>query len=60
MGRKVEGVELGEFVTGQSPSNTQNDNQIWEIRIDKEADIVAVRQRARELAARISDILVRL
>ena len=50
MGRKVEGVELGEFVTVQSPSSTQNDNQIWEIRIDKEADIVAVRQRARELA----------
>jgi len=28
----------------------RHDTEIWEIRIDKEADIVAVRQRTRELA----------
>ena len=33
-----------------SSGNRQNDTQAWEIRIDKEADIVAVRQQARELA----------
>ena len=31
-------------------SNHQDDKQPWEIRIDKEADIVAVRQPVRELA----------
>ena len=33
-----------------SPSDNQNDTGSWEIRIDKEADIVAVRQQVRELA----------
>jgi len=34
-----------------SPSgNAQDSTQTWEIRIDKEADIVAVRQQVRELA----------
>jgi serine/threonine-protein kinase RsbT len=34
-----------------SPSGvSQTEAESWEIRIDKEADIVAVRQRARELA----------
>ena len=34
-----------------APSGThQSDTDTWEIRIDKEADIVAVRQQARELA----------
>jgi len=34
-----------------SPSgNAQDSTQTWEIRIDKEADIVAVRQHVRELA----------
>ena len=32
-----------------SPSGSR-DNDTWEIRIDKEADIVAVRQQVRELA----------
>ena len=32
-----------------SPSGS-HDNDTWEIRIDKEADIVAVRQQVRELA----------
>ena len=32
-----------------SPSGS-HDNDAWEIRIDKEADIVAVRQQVRELA----------
>ncbi len=30
--------------------NAQDSTQTWEIRIDKEADIVAVRQQVRELA----------
>jgi len=30
--------------------NHQGEAEVWEIRIDKEADIVAVRQRVRELA----------
>ena len=30
--------------------NHRNDTETWEIRIDKEADIVAVRQQTRELA----------
>ena len=30
--------------------NGLNEREYWEIRIDKEADIVAVRQRVRELA----------
>jgi len=30
--------------------NPVNDTSLWEIRIDKEADIVAVRQQVRELA----------
>jgi serine/threonine-protein kinase RsbT len=34
-----------------SPSNNHpNDLEMWEFRIDKEADIVAVRQQVRELA----------
>jgi serine/threonine-protein kinase RsbT len=34
-----------------SPSGLHHDHsEVWEIRIDKEADIVEVRQRARELA----------
>src|SRR2546426_9553130 len=35
------------FPTG---GNRHSDTEAWEIRIDKEADIVAVRQQARELA----------
>ena len=35
------------FPTGGNP---HSDTEAWEIRIDKEADIVAVRQQARELA----------
>ncbi len=31
-------------------SNRQDDTPVWEFRIDKEADIVAVRQQVRELA----------
>src|SRR5881394_664578 len=30
--------------------NRESDTEVWEIRIEKEADIVAVRQQARELA----------
>jgi len=38
-------------VTALSPSlGLRSDNETWMIRIDKEADIVAVRQRVRELA----------
>lgn len=33
-----------------SPPGNQDDTGSWEIRIDKEADIVAVRQQVRELA----------
>jgi serine/threonine-protein kinase RsbT len=33
-----------------SSSGIQQSGEVWEIRIDKEADIVAVRQRVRELA----------
>jgi serine/threonine-protein kinase RsbT len=34
-----------------SPSSNSSDNtNVWEFRIDKEADIVAVRQQVRELA----------
>lgn len=38
-------------MTALSPSlGLRSDNETWMIRIDKEADIVAVRQRVRELA----------
>jgi serine/threonine-protein kinase RsbT len=37
-------------VEAPSPSIRQSSTDVSEIRIDKEADIVAVRQRARELA----------
>lgn len=38
-------------MTALSPSSLhQNQSDTWEIRIDKEADIVEVRQRARQLA----------
>lgn len=33
-----------------SRSRNPGDSEVWEIRIDKEADIVAVRQRVRDLA----------
>jgi serine/threonine-protein kinase RsbT len=33
-----------------APSGIHGDTETWEIRIDKEADIVEVRQRARDLA----------
>ena len=33
-----------------SPSNPPYDTEAWEFRIDKEADIVAVRQQVREIA----------
>ena len=33
-----------------SPNNHPNDLEMWEFRIDKEADIVAVRQQVREIA----------
>lgn len=36
--------------TKTSPSNPYNVSATWEFRIDKEADIVAVRQQVRELA----------
>jgi serine/threonine-protein kinase RsbT len=37
-------------VEALSPSRNLADASVWEIRIDKEADIVAVRQLVRELA----------
>jgi len=37
-------------VAVMSPPGNQDDTGSWEIRIDKEADIVAVRQQVRELA----------
>jgi len=37
-------------VAVKSPPGNQDDTGSWEIRIDKEADIVAVRQQVRELA----------